>query len=632
MKFKLLIIILITLNFCSAQINPKTKWGQVSNEEIEFVKVDFAPDAAAVILYEEGHTSIMNFYETKVYRRYKILSEKGFEAANQEIEFYSYKNIEKIISIKAQTINIENGKTVITQVDKNSFFDTDINELWSVKKFAFPNVKVGSILELEYTINDRNIRFADAWRFQHKYPTLYSKYEMKNLSVADFNTLIVGEQLVSYSKNYQKSGVNKWELKNIPSYYDVKFLYNPKDASERISLQLKGYLNSKNELFNPNEYESVLGDWRDLNREVLNQYEKMTNEGTVKEIAAEIPDGISEFRTLENIYNYFKSNYRWNNFYGIYPRSSSREVHKNKTGNSADINILFNSVLKQKGLKTDFILVSSRNKGKVVTAYPYLGQFDMVINLVRTADGNSYLIDASDLSFDLGYAPLRNYNHGGLISEPGSDRFIVLKPPLSVNQSIQNYVVRNNKFMLTKIEKRNGYFKKIDDEIPEGIKEYKPYTLALDIKTNELNSQTKDSDEDHSQMERIQFETTEFTNANFIGVENPLKNIVNDYQLNETTRLRPLEFDFPFQYKVDVSIEIPEGFTVEIPAAYNTKRSLPNQLAGYSQTAQMKDGKLLVEVEFYVTRAVIDNKYSDIKNFFDQSILDVNKSILLRKN
>src|SRR5690606_22911022 len=127
---------------------------------------------------------------------------------------------------------------------------------------------------------------------------------------------------------------------------------------------------------------------------------------------------------------------------------------------------------------------------------------------VKASDGTLYLIDASDMTFGLGYAPLQNYNYSGLLVDPQKEAFIELTPPISDYQSTQTYVVKDNHFAITRIEKRSGYFRQQDRKIPAGVIKYNPIANSLDLRTNEINSQTKDAED--QQMERIQSETVDF--------------------------------------------------------------------------------------------------------------------------
>lgn len=621
------ILSLLSLDL-TAQINSKTKWGQISDNEINYTECSFEKEAGAVILYEEGTTFVARLFETTVYRRIKILNEKGIEAANQEILYYAHNGNQQISSLKAQTINIENGKRVTHSVNRSSFFDTKINDFWSVQKFTFPNVKVGSILEFEYVMSEKGLMYINAWQFQHELPTIYSRYSFTNNSSLDYISLAIGQEITRYSKKMGNKGLRNWELSNLPSYNTIEYVYNPKDISERIVFQLKGYT-KRDARGQQADYEHVVSKWSDLNKEIHSKYRDVISNSVGKEIAQTIPNGATEMETIQNVYNYFKSNYTWTRTYGISPRQTNREVQKSKSGNSADLNLLFYSILKNKGIETELLLLSSRSNGKLVISYPFLGQFDSVVNLVKLSTGEAFMVDASDMSFDITFAPLKNYNYYSLIIDGKNEDLTLVSPPISEYQSTQNYVIKGNIFLLNRNEKRNGYFRQEDDKIPNGVMPYNPIKNALDLFTTETRTQTRD--ENNSQMARIQSETSEFSNLSFITVENPLKNIVLAYKLNDANRERALEFDFPFHYKSTVSIPIPEGFKAEIPANYSTQNAALDGFLVYSQIAEIKDGKLLIHSEFYLGKSIITDDFKSIKSFFDKSNTAANQVILLKK-
>src|SRR5690606_25306831 len=150
MKTYLLFLTFLFFTVLNAQLNSNTKWGKISQEELDYKQVTFEKEAPAVILYEEGKTTISGAFRNSVYRRIKILDEKGIESANQELLYYSFKNLEQFGNIRAQTINIENGKPVIYPVDKKDIFDVTVNEYYNSKKFTFPNVKVVSIFNFKF--------------------------------------------------------------------------------------------------------------------------------------------------------------------------------------------------------------------------------------------------------------------------------------------------------------------------------------------------------------------------------------------------------------------------------------------------------------------------------------------------
>src|SRR5690606_38443234 len=223
MKTYLLLITLFLSVTLLSQLNPKTKWGDVSQAEIDYKEVAFEKDAPAVVLFEEGKSVISGSVQTRIFRRIKILNEQGIEAANQELLYYNFRGKESFGSFKAQTINIENGKPVTYAVDRNSIFDVTVNEYYNARKFTFPNVKVGSIIEFEYNFINQDLGLFEAWQFQHEYPTIYSQFEIKNEMRLDYTSLMIGEKIVQYSRG--KKDLDTWRLTNIPSFNALEFVY-----------------------------------------------------------------------------------------------------------------------------------------------------------------------------------------------------------------------------------------------------------------------------------------------------------------------------------------------------------------------------------------------------------------------
>jgi hypothetical protein len=630
MTFYFLFSTLILSISAFSQLNPKTKWGEVSQAEIDYKEVSFEKVAPAVILYEEGNTDISGSFQTHVYRRIKILNEQGIEAANQQWVYYAYKGSESFGSIKAQTINIENGKPVIDEVDRKSIFETNLNEYYNAKKFTFPNVKVGSIIEFEYNFTDQKLSFIDAWRFQHEFPTLYSSYRIENNMGLDYTSLMIGDKIVEASKN--KKDPDSWILKNLSSYTSLNFLYNKEDMAERIVFQLRGYTSSNGIFGTTNSYKDVLPDWKKLIEEMNDRYKGLSSKSVGEEIAAQIPDGKDEKETLQNLYAYFKNNFKWNNFYGIWPKQSNRETAKEKTGNSTDLNLLLNSVLKAKGFDSKIVLLSSRDNGKLVISYPYLGQFNYAVNLVVLNDNSTYLIDASNMKLDLGFAPLKIYNHYGLLVEPEKQDFLAMNQIVSEFYSVQNFVMKDGVFRLIRTDKQNGYFKGKPEDLPKGISEYSPVKNVLDIALNEKSRDTKEADDSDFKLTRISYESAPIENAGFIPVENPIKNVISEFKFEEKQRERALEFNFPFYYKTDAVIEIPEGFSADIPDNFTSNLNAEANKLIYFQQAEIKENKLILHVEFYLGKGTFTENYSGIKSFFEKANLEAAKSILLKKN
>lgn len=630
MKNLLSLILSISLFSAIGQINPKTKWGQVSQEEIDYSQVPFEKDAGAVVLYEKGYMNMRNPIETTVYRRIKILNDNGIEEANRKMTFQHLNKLENISGLKAQTINVENGKPVVYEVKKNEFYYTKMNDVFTSVNFAFPNVKAGSVIEYEYTLTSGNLRWINAWYFQDRIPTLYSTVTINPQGLnAGFATIAVGELFVRrYNKKQDGGNQHQWSLVNIPSYTKTNFLYNPQDQRERLILQLKKYYKWKDTYYSDSpELVEITTKWTDLVKEIEDRQNSFNNPSFAKSLIQEIPMSNDSFSYLKNIVGFFKANYSWDGYTSTLPipEMTNRRLHNEKRGNVADLNLHLYSLLKAAGFDVKLVLLSTRSHGKIITTYPYLGQFNSVINLVTLKDEKSYFIDASDLSNEIGYMPLKNYNQYGLIVDSKNETFISIDPPLSEFYSTQNYVVANDQLMLIKTSKTNGYFNQKSSGADHIV------LPSMELPFNEKNKTNPAPIDEKYTGTKETFESGDWQRQ-IITLQNPLVKILKTYQFDEETREKPVEFDFPLYYKIQTVVKIPENYTAEIPESFQSQQKASEDHLVYFQNAEVKDGLLQVVVELYIDKSIFSNQYKEVRDFFRKANIDASKAILLKKN
>ena len=182
-----LVILFINVQLLAQEKLP-FKWGKVTVEDFNISSPLIDSNTNAVIIADVGESNFILkptdggpafTFERKV--RIKILNKNGYNIATRSIGVYNTTNgngEEKVIDLKAQTYNVENGKVVATKVDGSQQLTERITKNWTEKKFTFPNISVGSILEYSYTIESDFLTHLREWKFQSNYPTLYSNYSV----------------------------------------------------------------------------------------------------------------------------------------------------------------------------------------------------------------------------------------------------------------------------------------------------------------------------------------------------------------------------------------------------------------------------------------------------------------------
>ncbi|MBS7332995.1 MAG: DUF3857 domain-containing protein [Weeksellaceae bacterium] len=594
---------------------------KLTANQLELKTVSFDQDASAVILDENGYLDVNGGgHQLTTRRRIKILNEKATTEGDIQLLFYAHNNIEDIKNVKAQSINLVNGEYVSTPITDKDIFEIDVNKYYKAIRFAIPNVRVGTIIEYQYTLNSKQLYNIDAWQFQHELPTLKSNFKLKINTNADFTNLSVGQQLTDKYKN--RKNIDTWELTNIPSYNGLQYVYNRKNVLESIRLQLSGYLADTG-------YKSTIGKWKDLKKEVKEDYSRLSNNVAVKKYAETIPNGATEKETLDNVVKKFQNDFKWNEFKGIYTNKTQKEILDTRSSNLADLNVLFNSILTNKGINADLILLSSRSNGKLVTTFPYLDQFDYVINSVKLKDGNSYVINAVDIPKNTyKFAPLSLFNDYGFVLDNGAEEnFVTLNQFLSENHVEFKYTVKVGELIEQRKDFFSGYF--YDDEVKDSkdlINRYinSPIHVVNDDKGNELKFLQDKYVVNHTAKMGL-------NSSNFITLENPLAQFINAYTFTETNRKNKIEFNFPYYFKILVTVDIPEGYEVIKSDDFKGVVKTNDNLV-YSQNSAVATNKLQILYEFYLGQAVYPaTDYEMLKNHFEAVQKEVAKQITLKK-
>ena len=95
---------------------------------------------------------------------------------------------------------------VETKLDvKEAVFKDKIDKNRTIKKFTFPNIKEGSIIEYEYKLKSDFIFNLQPWDFQGEYPRLWSEYNVSMPEFYYYVTLIAGLSAVLYKRQKRQS-------------------------------------------------------------------------------------------------------------------------------------------------------------------------------------------------------------------------------------------------------------------------------------------------------------------------------------------------------------------------------------------------------------------------------------------
>jgi len=198
-KLRPILIVLISIICINQSLKPqvyKKKISKISITDFKNNKCPLDENANAYYIFDHGD-SYFNYADTKVrsndaesrgkgfqlyftrHMRIHILSNKVVDISNFEIPLYSYGDEEKITNLKATTYNLEAGKIIKTKLKQSDIIKEETNDYWNTVKFAMPQVKEGSIIDIEYTIKSDHYFNLREWHFQYSIPVMKSSYYVR---------------------------------------------------------------------------------------------------------------------------------------------------------------------------------------------------------------------------------------------------------------------------------------------------------------------------------------------------------------------------------------------------------------------------------------------------------------------
>lgn len=661
-KLKILLIFNFLLCHFAYSQNIEIVFGKITQEEIEMENYEKDKDAKAVILYDKGQSIFFdtdNGYDIRFIRhkRIKIFNKSESQNAEISIPYYvdGYGKTEIVKSIEAVTYNTTDGRLTKNRLDPATIYEERINEKWYNKKFVFPNVQDGAIIEYRYVLETPFHFNLPDWTFQDRIPTVYSEYQVSMIPFYDYvffvqgtsrfdyqNSVVAKEKRtwgsvnMAYGKNVGsgiifQDYVHTYVLKDVPAFIDESYISSISDYIIKMDFQLAKF-------HSPSGGTSdIISTWMALNESLLKhekfgKYLKSSSKFAKKILSEELNLGNKDNRKkAEEIINYVKSSFEWNGYYSKYASQSAKEFFNKKNGNSADINLFMIALLNAAEINTKPLILSTRNHGKIPSDYPFDHFTNYVIALIDT--DSPFLVDGTEELLAYDKLPIRCNNEKGLVVEKeDKPRWISLvNNTLSTEESIIRMkldtismnVMANVSILNTEYESYMELKKFKNDSLK--IKEFYADKIG-DVE--ELRTIGYDNT---NRPYSMNFETS--FEPEKLGDNIVIKPFLNlplaKNSLTQKKRTYPIDFIYPWVNGFESSLEIPSEFFVsELPEGYN----LENELVEINLNYSINDSTLRVKGSFKFKKSTyVAKEYSRIKYYLDQIVKNFNQSILLEK-
>jgi hypothetical protein len=616
--------------------SPPIKWGKLSKDELELTTTAIDNDALAVVLCEYGEIkfSYTNIIIEK-HVRLKVLKDHGKAYADVVLPYWHKDDLEKITKIRAQTlIPGEKGKYEMLEVDKDQFFSIEKNENWAEKRFTFPAVQVGAILEYEYTTISENFTFLEPWYFQNDIPTLHSELRAFIPEGLDYRLLMNGERLM---KKYMNEKTHIWVLNDLPALREESFSYNKYDYAEKIRFQLAGYTRIRDEMTRAQEYVSLMQDWEALAGQVLdhddvNNY--LRKRGQARDILQEmqIDDSLNQ-GNLEKIFGYISDRYSWNGKYRIFPEQSMGTFLEKHEGNGAELNLLLCLLLSEAGYTTDPMLLSTRSHGQITHVYPLLSQFNHLVCHVQLGE-ECLVLDATGGANAVGCLPVELLGVEALMIRKGEATWEKLdqKPAREV-YNISASIDTGGQVIYSLHLGTDGHAA-VELKQKEHIEEALRQLLAPRFKSEKIIIAETDND---------QWAEAKLSLAGEMRAQQPIVNdqfiyftpyVLSRFQDNpfkDDQRYLPVEFPYARTLFYNISLDIPKGYFVdELPES--EAFSMPQNAGRFTYRCALQGPKVQVAVRLDLPYRVYPPElHTSLRAFYDVVGRKFSEQIVIKK-
>ncbi|NEM97979.1 DUF3857 domain-containing protein [Pontibacter burrus] len=641
-SFTLAVTFLFTLLFtCShrgyAQV---AKFGEVSTKELSMQHYPLDTAAEAVILFDKAYTKFgARGVSTERHIRIKILKKSGYDWANFKVP-YLVKG--SVAGIKGYTYTLEDGVVQKTKLDLKNAFDEKFYEDWYVKKFTMPNVKEGSVIDVEFTTYLAAAFYnLPAWEFQQTIPTAWSEYHAEIPEFLTYKFLMQGYHPLYYSNKENKASGSTnyknfqytWIMKDVPALKEESFITTLKDYQTKIEFELQ-------QIRYPRGTQQISGNWDEVTKGLLQSDRfgvPMNNKGAFKNIVVgleaqtKVPEDLAE-----KIYHHVQGHMTWTKGNGFGTSNNTlRKAYDEAKGNVADINLLLVTMLREAGFDANPVLVSTRENGRPPKDSPLLSRFNYVVAHV-VVNGKEFLLDATEPLAPFGMLPPRALNDEGRLIKKDAGRWVTLNPKTRSQYVAIEAVFSPEGSLQGKLtESADGYYalelrKKISEQGEGKFAE----DLTRELGNYSMSKPTFENNEKKNQPFLIKYDirsTGTGQNQDIIYF-NPLLGFVkkdNPFKLEE--RLYPINFSWPSDETIIAKYTIPAGYVVE-EAPKSAVITLPEEGGKFTFMVQQQGNQLQVMSRINLNKTLFYvEEYTYLKEFYNQIIAKQAEQIVLKK-
>jgi hypothetical protein len=615
--------------------------GKIELADLQLKTCPFEPSADAMTFFDlqevefepRDYSSILRT-ERRV--RIKIFNEKGYPSASISIPYFSKKKETKIRSLTGVVYNLDaSGKITIQKLDKKDFFKEKGEDNLGMIHFTFPNLKPGSVVEFSYTKIEKNILQIDPWIVQADIPVAYAA---RSVIIPEFSRLkekVFGSDTMERSTEKLRFERNKTTFfkENIKSFQPEPFMSSYRDNLIKvIFLLIPRSSFFTDALMAPKTIWKYVGNVL-LDASYFGAQVKKQIPGTEK-----IIDSAKNIRLFQNkiafIYDTVKKRFPDKGEQTLYPNDLV-EAWNNKSGNSAEINLVLLNLLEKSNVQCYPILISTREHGKVNRDFPSLGQLNGVD--VLAVDSNKYyLLDASLKFQSCKNPPFNVLNRQGLLLAKDNMQWVSIdddRPLVKQNINIVTHMGGDGKISGSAWLYYFDYAKSFaldttsDDEEQDRFFDKGPMGLKI------LSVKQENRVDSEPLIKEIEFEYEPPATNEYYFLSPQFMADKKENPFTQSTRTTDIDFGSNQQLSLKFQLDLSDTFQVDhLPKNIMVRAPDSSFLYKRTYSASRDSTVIFFQQVFEIKRPVFDKEeYSGIQEFFNLIFPLMAEEIVLKK-
>ena len=613
-----------------------------------------APDAPAVYLdREEIVDDVLHFHRT--YARIKILTEKGKEDySDVEVDYEKGESGLSVSDVQARTIEPDGTIVPFTGKPYSKELLKSGNEKVMATVFTMPDVRIGSILEYQYTIDyEGNYFMPPRWYIQQLLYVHHAHYHFRpeegamSIVATDaqghentVNQLLYFPELPPGDKVRQ--GLDGYDLvvNNIPALPDEQFMPPLSSFSYRLFFYYSPYNNSQD-------------FWKAEGKYWSKDVDRFANPDRLRDVVSQIvAPGNSDVQKLQKIYAAVMTIQNTDFTRQRSAQEARAEGLKTKTaadiwaakmGTSNEIARLFIGMARAAGLKAYAMITTERNESILNTGYLYWGQLSDEIAIVNVGGKEQFFdpgeryceygkldwihsqmlgIRQTDDGIGMAEAPAAGYIDNGTLRAAdltlGPDGKIQGQIRVSMN-GVAALRWRQRALSTDEDTAKRDFEKEVQGMVPAGVQVKMSHFIGLTDSTSELMAVLDASGNMGTVTGHRVFLPASFFEAN----AKPL--------FAAQKRENPVDLRFPYIVRDQVTLTLAPGLSIEsVPGNANVPYPhMADLVAKYASQGNVYQQVRLLAVADAIYKT---EEYPQLRTFFQSvSSQDQQQVVLMRR-